>query len=432
MHRRKSLMVVRSVNAKRTAVYTRVSTSKQQEDGTSLDTQEQRCRAHAAELGYTVVETLVVREVYSGAELFDRAGLNRIREAIRRREVDAVVVFAIDRLSRDQNHRAVAFAEAEYHDVHLEFVTEKLDDTPEGRLLASVSSYVAAIEREKIRERTIRGKRAKAEAGRVPASGLDLYGYVKDRERGIRTIRDDEAVVVRRIFQEAAGGRPIRDIVRRLNADGIPAPGAKVPGGSGRLWTSSVHRVLQEPTYKGEAAAFRYKTVTRRGKRKRHVERAPREEWIALPDGVTPALVDAATWEAVQQRRATNHGATTRNQERPRLLRGVVRCARCGVPMLVEISKGYVYYRCGSRYRIAGSCGAPLVRADKLEAWSWEQITAVLEHPEIVQGELERIGSAGPDPALTVEREAAASALAKADSQAQRLMALYTASDEAS
>src|SRR5215212_8442661 len=240
MHRRKSLMIARSIEAKRAAIYCRVSTSKQ-EDGTSLDTQEQRCRAHAAELGYTVVETMVVREVYSGAELFDRAGLNRIRDAIRRREVDAVVAFAIDRLSRDQNHRAVVFAEAEYHGVHLEFVTEKLDDTPEGRLLASVSSYVAAIEREKIRERTIRGKRAKAEAGRVPASGLDLYGYVKDREQGIRIIR------------EAAAGRPIRDITRRLNADGIPAPGARVAGCTGRWWTSSLHRILRDPTYKGEA-----------------------------------------------------------------------------------------------------------------------------------------------------------------------------------
>ena len=155
------------------------SRRRRQEDGTSLDTQEQRCRAHAAELGYTVVETLVVREVYSGAELFDRAGLNRIREAIRRREVDAVVVYAIDRLSRDQNHRAVVFAEAEYHDVHLEFVTEKLDDTPEGRLLASVSSYVAAIEREKIRERTIRGK---ARQGRGRPGAVVWAGSVRLRE----------------------------------------------------------------------------------------------------------------------------------------------------------------------------------------------------------------------------------------------------------
>src|SRR5215212_7377518 len=325
MHRRESLMVVHSVDAMRTAIYCRVSTSKQ-EDGTSLDTQEQRCRAHAVGLGYTVVETHVVREVYSGAELFDRAGLNRIREAIRRREVDAVVVFAIDRLSRDQNHRAVVFAEAEYHDVHLEFVTEKLDDTPEGRLLASVSSYVAAIEREKIRERTIRGKRAKAEAGRVPSSGLDLFGYVKDRERGVRTIREDEAAVVRRIFRETADGRAIRDIARRLNADAILAPGARVAGCTGLWWTSSLHRILRDPTYKGEAAAFRSKTVIQRGKRWRRVERTPRQDWIALPDGVSPPIVDGATWDAVQGRLAANTGAVTRNEQRPRLLRGVVRC----------------------------------------------------------------------------------------------------------
>ena len=104
-------------------------------------------------------------------------------------------------------------------------------------------------------------------------------------------------------------GRPIRDIVRRLNADGIPAPGARVAGCTGRWWTSSLHRILRDPTYKGEAAAFRYKTVIQRGKRSRRVERTPREEWIALPDGVTPAIVDAATWDAVQQRLAANSGS---------------------------------------------------------------------------------------------------------------------------
>src|SRR5215213_9715457 len=395
MHRRKSLMDALSSEVKRAAIYCRVSTSKQ-EDGTSLDTQEQRCRAHAAELGYAVVETLVVREVYSGAELFDRAGLNRIREAIRRREVDVVIAYAIDRLSRDQNHRAVVFAEAEYHDVHMEFVTEKLDDTPEGRLLASVSSYVAAIEREKIRERTIRRKRAKAESGRVPSSGLDLYGYVKDRERGIRTVRDDEAAVVRRIFREAADGRAIRDIARRLNADGIPAPGARVAGCTGRWWTSSLHRILRDPTYKGDAAAFRSKTVYQRGKRWRRVERTRREDWIVLPNGVTPALVDEATWDTVQQRLTTNSGAAARNEARPRLLRGVVRCERCGSAMMVENCKGYIYYRCGSRYKMIGSCGAPMVRADMLEAWTWEQITAVLEHPDVVRAELERLAGANP------------------------------------
>jgi hypothetical protein len=73
-----------------------------------------------------------------------------------------------------------------------------------------------------------------------------------------------------------------------------------------------------------------------------------------------------------------------------------------------------------------------MVRAEVLEVWSWEQITAVLEHSEIVRAELQRIGSAEPDPALNAECEATASALTKADSQTKRRLTLYTASDEAS
>jgi hypothetical protein len=98
--------------------------------------------------------------------------------------------------------------------------------------------------------------------------------------------------------------------------------------------------------------------------------------------------------------------------------------------MMVENCKGYIYYRCGSRYKMMGSCGAPMVRADQLEAWSWAQITAVLEHPDIVRAELERMAGAGPDPAVNAERDAAASALAKIDGRAKRLLALYAESDD--
>jgi hypothetical protein len=67
-----------------------------------------------------------------------------------------------------------------------------------------------------------------------------------------------------------------------------------------------------------------------------------------------------------------------------------------------------------------------------LEAWTWEQITAVLEHPETVRAELERMAGAGPDPALSAERDAAAKALAKIDVQARRLVSLFAESDESS
>jgi hypothetical protein len=102
--------------------------------------------------------------------------------------------------------------------------------------------------------------------------------------------------------------------------------------------------------------------------------------------------VGKATWDAVQQRLTTN-----------------------------------------SRHRFVGSCGAPImIRADKPEEWSWEQIAAVLKHPETVRAELERLASIGPDPDLNAERDAAASALAKIDIRARRLLALYAVCDETS
>ena len=93
--------------ARRAAIYVRVSSHAQEEEGTSLGTQEARCRAHAEQHRYCVAEACIYREVHTGTELWERPQLTRLREAIRRREVDIVVVYAIDRLSRDPVHLAV-------------------------------------------------------------------------------------------------------------------------------------------------------------------------------------------------------------------------------------------------------------------------------------------------------------------------------------
>ncbi|MDP9364381.1 MAG: recombinase family protein, partial [Chloroflexota bacterium] len=145
-------------NPTRAALYVRVSTTRQEDDGTSLDTQEAACRAFAAEKGYAVAG--VYREVHSGADLFERPRLSELRESVRRREVDAVVAYALDRLTRNQAHLGLLLTEADHAGVAVELVTEALDDTPEGRLLQSVRGYVAEIERLKTRERTQRGTRA--------------------------------------------------------------------------------------------------------------------------------------------------------------------------------------------------------------------------------------------------------------------------------
>ncbi len=175
----------------RAALYCRVSTTGQEEDGTSLTTQEAADREHAAALGAKVDEAHVYREVYSGVELWERPQLTRLREAIRRRQIGVVVCYAIDRLARDPVHLGVIRSEAEHAGVRVEFVTEPLDDSPEGQLIRFVRGFAAKVEHEKIKERTWRGRLARIQAGSrytAPSRRTDISGPTRPR-RGTGSTR---------------------------------------------------------------------------------------------------------------------------------------------------------------------------------------------------------------------------------------------------
>jgi site-specific DNA recombinase len=177
------------------ALYCRVSTPGQEEEGTSLDTQEARCRHYATAQGYLLDEAQVYREVYTGTELWERPKLTALREAIRQGRVTHLVAYAIDRLSRDPVHLGVILSDAEHHGAVVEFVSEPLDHSPEGQLIRFVRGYVARIEVEKIRERALRGKRARMQNGKIHNFGAELYGYRRNKDQGIREVYEPEAAL---------------------------------------------------------------------------------------------------------------------------------------------------------------------------------------------------------------------------------------------
>src|SRR5207253_398797 len=185
----------------RAALYSRVSSPGQEQDGTSLDTQEAADRRHAVALGATILAEHVYREVYSGIELWERPQLTRLRDAIRHREVDVVVCYAIDRLARDPVHLGVILTEADHAGVAVEFVTEPLDSSPEGQLIRFVRGYAAKVEHEKIKERTRRGKRERVAAGKPLPGCRPLYGYRWADETHTRYEPDPPtAAIVERIY----------------------------------------------------------------------------------------------------------------------------------------------------------------------------------------------------------------------------------------
>ena len=410
-------------------VYCRVSTSRQAEEGTSLDSQETACVKHAEERGYRVAR--VSREVFSGAELWDRPLLSRDRADLKDGQFDALIAYATDRLSRDPIHLALIAEECARQNVALHFVSEPLDTSPEGQLIQYVKGYASKLEREKIRERQLRGKITRARTGRIHNYGPDLYGYRRDKAAAIRTIYEPEAAIVREIYRWVADERvPMRAVARRLNERGVPPPSAGkctyADHRQARWGKNQVLRLLHNPAYKGDTVAWRWQRV---GKNGLAVPR-PAEDYIHLPEGVTPAIVPPEQWERAQRALAGRQNEGNHHATHAYLLTGYIWCARCGNRMQANLESAHTphemrTYRCSSRDKACGACGAKRVPADAVEAWVWERIATVLRDPETVAAEVKRRQERGPDATLAADLDTARRSAARCERKQGELMQRY-------
>ncbi|MGE3913803.1 MAG: recombinase family protein [Chloroflexota bacterium] len=396
------------------AVYIRVSTGGQEENY-SPKTQEDACRAYCAEQGYELSEGQIYRETFTGAALHERPKLADLRSAVRQKAVGVVVSYSLDRLSRKQTHVAILADEFEAVGCHLKFVTEDFEEGPVGTFIRGAKAFAAELEREKIKERTGRGRRERVESG-LPMPGAKApYGYrwMPDivvpgkKARTSKPALEEDPVtswVVRRIFDEAATGRGQQAIADDLTADGIPTPtGTKRDRKTPQTeWGQTTIRcILQNQFYVGRAASFRCKVVkdwSRGTKDGRVIQERPEQEWIALPDGVVPALVEADKFAAVQERFQINRVRAKRvtvDPERLLLRGGHVKCGYCGHNMFVHRNGNRLSYRCIRRQRFKDCPGATHV-AEPLDDQAWAKVEELLLKPEVIARELDRLESDDP------------------------------------
>jgi len=370
-------------------IYCRVSSEGQEREGTSLQTQLEACLNYCQEKGYDVSHRF--SEAYSGLSL-ERPKLNELRELVRAGEIDVVVVYCLDRLSRDPTHGVIIQEELEKHNIVLEAVTETVDSSELGKLISYIRGFASKLEAEKIRERTMRGKIARAREGRMSGGGFHrLYGYdyikVAQDGGGRRTINEIEADWVRRIFKWLVEDQlSTSAITYRLRAENAPTK-------CGGLWCRrSVLEILKNPAYTGKTYAF---TTTQNKPRHK-----PQSEWIEIPN-VTPAIISEEVFEAAQRQLQINRQKSTRNAKHQYLLRGHIHCLHCGRAFYGRSDPenyGGVHKQAG-RYMCAGRlkmivpverCSNKSWKADKLEALVWEQIERILDNPELIIAEIEK------------------------------------------
>ncbi|MFH1140405.1 MAG: recombinase family protein, partial [Chloroflexota bacterium] len=416
----------------RAAMYARVSSDRQEHEET-IQSQLGELRGRVQEDGVVACQEFI-DEGY-GRDNLVRPCLDRLRDLVAQGELTRVYVQCPDRLASGAK-LIILVEELQQHSVEVVFLKGSVEDTAEGKLLLHMQGAIAEYERTKIMERTRRGKLYWARQGAM-VGGHAPYGrrFVRrsDTERAHLEVDEYEASVLRQMYgwllQEHSS---TRGIARRLTERGIPT------ARSAAQWQpTAVDHILRNQVNKGEfiyhraervLPSRRLSTDPYRQNRKTGRRLRPPEEWITIP--VTP-IVDAATWERAQEQLRENSRYSGRNNKRHQyLLRGLIRCPRCGATYTGAAKNGRRRYRCtredASLSSTGTRCSPGSFLAEPVEQAVWGVVNDALRQPQVLIEEYgRRLTQAGTLDAVEADRKQAALALKRVKVQEDRVTDAY-------
>ncbi len=363
---------------KRAALYARFSSDLQSER--SIEDQFALCRAFCAKEGFVVVAEYCDRAL-SGASIHGRDGLANLLRDARQKHCDAIVIEALDRLSRDMGDLSNIWKEANFASVPIIAVHDGQAD----QIQIGVRGLVGALYLTDLANKTRRGLAGKLRAGQR-AGGLP-YGYRPILGKpGDHEVYEPEAEVVRRIFREYTNGKTPRQIAQGLNKDRI-APYR------GRAWNASTINgnakraagILVNEVYRGEIVWNKVGKVKNPSTGKRVPRINPRSEWQRV-NAPHLRIIDEELWHAVQLRKEDRrHGAKTDHRAPRRLLSGLLKCPFCGSGIVsAGNDHGRPVARC-SRVRESGDCSnRRKIYLDTIERAVIETLREQLRHPKAI------------------------------------------------
>jgi site-specific DNA recombinase len=184
---------------KKSAIYIRVSTDAQREEGYSIDAQKEMLEAHCVSKGIKDYD-FYIDGGFTGSNI-ERPELGRLIGDIKNGSINSVLVYKLDRLSRSQKDTLYLIEDVfNPHGVDFVSLNESMDtSTPLGRLMLGILSAFAQLERENIRERTRMGMKERVKAGLWMGGGRIPFGYDYDKEQGI-LVPNKDAETVRKIY----------------------------------------------------------------------------------------------------------------------------------------------------------------------------------------------------------------------------------------
>lgn len=358
------MLIIRKANNKKTKcyIYTRVSTTMQVE-GYSLEAQKDKLRKHAEYEGMTIVGEYS-DEGFSGKNIKGRLEFQRMLNDIKENKDDIsyVLVFKLSRFGRNAADVLSSLQLMQDCGVDLICVEDGIDSSKEaGKLMISVLSAVAEIERENINVQTMAGRNQKAREGKWNG-GFAPYGYRLDN--GELIVNEEEAEVVKIIFDKFVHTTMgIGAVATYLNQHGYRKELRK----NNKMDTFSVSfikGVLDNPVYNGKIAYGRRRTEKINGTRNEY--HIVKQSDYMLHEGIHEKIIDDEIWELAQRKRKETGvvNIKTHSLEHEHILSSILKCPVCGSPMYGNVNRkrnkngeyyrDYFYYACKHRKLVDG------------------------------------------------------------------------------
>jgi site-specific DNA recombinase len=355
----------------RAGIYARIS-SDREGDNLAVSRQLADCEQLAAAKGWEVAEQYVDADI-SAYSRKRRPEYERMLEEIEAGLVEGIVVYHADRLHRHPRELEDFIDLCQRHRIKLATVTGEIDlSTGDGQLIARIQGAVARKESDDKSRRIRRKHEELAQAGRLSGGGTP-FGFEADR----RTIRPEEAAIIRECARRALAGDSLRALCLDLNDRGVPTV-------TGTLWKSqTLKRILVSARISGQ--------------REHHREIVAKGEW---PEIITPAETQRLRAKLNDPDRRTNRSA------RRYLLASLLRCHHCGSKLVSRPrDDGARRYVCASGPNFGG-CGKTTIMAETLEQYVVEAVLHRLDSPELPRALNGRVSTdpAGEEWQAEVER----------------------------
>lgn len=414
---------------KRCVLYPRVSTE-MQVDGYSLEGQKNMLTRFADR------EEMIVVDTYedagkSGKSIEGRPAFQKmLRDIEDGLDIDYILVYKLSRFGRNAADILNSLELVQSYGVNLICIEEGIDSSQtSGKLLISVLSAVAEIERENIIEQTMNGRREKARQGGWNG-GFAPYGYTLEDNKLM--IEETEAVAIRKIFELYTSSEiGLGGIANQLNLQGI----RKIPRQNGTLedWTGHfIKLILDNPVYCGKIAYGRRTKEKVKGTKNDY--QMKRNDDYILTEGQHKGIVSEEIWEKAHAKRLRTgvKQPSKIGRDRVHLLSGLLKCPVCGSPMYTNkhawtnkdgTYKEIYYYVCSRNRMVRGKhCEyKAMLKKTDIEPMVIEAIREIVRNEEYAQAIKKRIGVQIDTKAVDKELEGYQAKLKEVDLNKTRL-----------